>query len=59
MSQIHSMYRSKDIVSQSYTYFATYILDPVLNGPEWELNEKKVEELLYLLVLVWSPKSEV
>ena len=25
----------------------------------WDLNEKKVEELLYLLVFVWSPRSEV
>ena len=24
----------------------------------WDLNEKKVEELLYLLVFVWSPRSE-
>ena len=24
----------------------------------WGLNEKKVEELLYLLVFVWSPRSE-
>ena len=24
-----------------------------------DLNEKKVEELLYLLVFVWSPRSEV
>ena len=33
MNQTHSMYKSKDIVSQSYTYFVTYILDPALNGP--------------------------
>ena len=25
----------------------------------WDLNEKKVKELLYLLVFVWSPRSEV
>ena len=25
----------------------------------WDLNEKKVEELLYLSVFVWSPRSEV
>ena len=25
----------------------------------WDLNEKKVEELLYLLVFIWSPRSEV
>ena len=25
----------------------------------WDLNKKKVEELLYLLVFVWSPRSEV
>ena len=24
----------------------------------WDLNELKVEELLYLLVFVWSPRSE-
>ena len=24
-----------------------------------DLNEKKVEELLYLLAFVWSPRSEV
>ena len=24
----------------------------------WDLNKKKVEELLYLLVFVWSPRSE-
>ena len=24
----------------------------------WDLNEKKVEELLCLLVFVWSPRSE-
>ena len=24
----------------------------------WNLNNKKVEELLYLLVFVWSPRSE-
>ena len=24
----------------------------------WDLNEQKVEELLYLLVFVWSPRSE-
>ena len=24
----------------------------------WDLNEKKVEELLYLLVFVWSSRSE-
>ena len=24
----------------------------------WNLNDKKVEELLYLLVFVWSPRSE-
>ena len=24
-----------------------------------DLNEKKIEELLYLLVLVWSPRSKV
>ena len=24
-----------------------------------DLNEKKVEKLLYLLVFVWSPRSEV
>ena len=24
----------------------------------WDLNEKKVEEMLYLLVFVWSPRSE-
>ena len=24
----------------------------------WDLNEKKVEELLYLLVFAWSPRSE-
>ena len=24
----------------------------------WDLNEKKVEELLHLLVFVWSPRSE-
>ena len=34
MIQIHSTYRSKDIVLQSCTYFFTKILDPVLNGPE-------------------------
>ena len=25
----------------------------------WDLNKKKVEEFLYLLVIVWSPRSEV
>ena len=25
----------------------------------WDLNEKKVEELLYFLVFVWSRRSEV
>ena len=25
----------------------------------WGLNEKKVEELLYLSVFVWSPRSDV
>ena len=25
----------------------------------WDLNKKKVEELLCLLVFVWSPRSEV
>ena len=25
----------------------------------YDLDEKKVEELLYLLVFVWSPRSEV
>ena len=25
----------------------------------WDLNEKKVEEVLYLLVFVWSLRSEV
>ena len=24
----------------------------------WDLNEKKVKELLYVLVFVWRPKSE-
>ena len=24
----------------------------------WSLNEKKVEELHYILVFVWSPRSE-
>ena len=24
----------------------------------WDLNEKKVEELLYLLVFIWSPRSK-
>ena len=24
----------------------------------WNLNNKKVEELLYLLVFIWSPRSE-
>ena len=24
----------------------------------WDLNKKKVEGLLYLLVFVWSPRSE-
>lgn len=24
----------------------------------WNLNKKKVKELLYLLVFVWSPRSE-
>ena len=25
----------------------------------WDLNEKIVDELLYLLVFVWSPRSKV
>ena len=25
----------------------------------WDLNKKKVEELLYLLIFVWSSRSEV
>ena len=25
----------------------------------WDLSEKEVEELLYLLVFVWSPRSEL
>ena len=29
------------------------------NSGLWDLNEKKVKELLYLLVFVWSPRSEV
>ena len=24
----------------------------------WDLNKRKIEELLYLLVFVWSPRSE-
>ena len=27
-------------------------------GRLWNLNQKKVEELLYLLVFVWSRRSE-
>ena len=34
MTQFYSMYRSKDIVLQSYTKIFTKIVDPVLNGPE-------------------------
>ena len=25
----------------------------------WDLNEKKVEDLLYLLIFVWSLRSEI
>ena len=53
MSQIHSMYESKDIVSQRYTYFVTYILDPFLNGPERFSEDGATQLMLEKVIKIW------
>ena len=35
-----------------------FTAEPMDVSELWGLNEKKVEESLYLLVFVWSPRSE-
>ena len=40
-------------------YIKLFIAELVDVSGLYNLNEKKVEELLYLLVFVWSPRSGI